>query len=95
MAAGRVEVEGLMYVTCEIQPLSGMGCVLPRSTEGARDKGAEDERVPSGDMRQHGVRGEQERHEKGTRERSSGGAERTEDTRGAGTREHARGRDTQ
>jgi len=48
VAVERVEVGGLMYVTCEVQPLSGMGCVLPGAGE-ARDKGAEDERKPSDD----------------------------------------------
>ena len=38
MAVVRVEVGGLMYVTCEIQPLNGMEWVLP-GAGGARDYG--------------------------------------------------------
>ena len=55
MAVVGVEVGGLMYETCEIQTLNGMEWVLP-GAGGARDKGAEDERVPSHDMWRHGAR---------------------------------------
>ena len=79
MVVERMEVEGLMYVTCEVQPLSGMGCVLPGAEE-ARDEGAEDERALPDDMRQHGARTRAGGTREGDTGRSSDSAERTEDT---------------